>query len=170
MDGASSAARVLASRLELEPHPEGGFYKRIYESGNEFTLDDGRVRKYSTAIYFLLERGQYSAMHRIKSDELWHHYAGSTLNVHEIFPDGTYKLHRLGKDLSAGERPFCAVTAGSWFGADIPDNGSFALVGCTVSPGFDFEDFALADPKVLSETFPQHRALIETLAPKEDSP
>ena len=167
MEGSSKAARDIVSLLDLSAHPEGGYYRRIYEAEGECIVGESRVRKYGSGIYYLLEQGQHSAMHRIKSDELWHHYSGSTLRVHEIFPDGTLKVHLLGKNLEAGERPFAVVTAGSWFGADLPPEAAdYALVGCTVIPAFSFDDFELAVPKELSAKFPQHRELIEALAPK----
>jgi len=163
-----SDAEKLAALLELEPHPEGGYYRRTYCSDGTTSLSRGE-RPHATAIYFMLEAGQVSAMHRIKSDECWHHYMGEKLLVREIKPDGTLVTHALGKDIVAGERPFAVVAAGSWFGAELErgsQKGDFALVGCTVAPGFDFADFELAKTQELSAKYPAHEDLIRRLAPK----
>ena len=116
-------------------------------------------RAFSTAICFLLEAGDISALHRIKSDEMWHFYAGSPLLIHIIFPVGHYQALHLGPDSVSGERYQAVVPAGCWFGAELT-GAQFALAGCTVSPGFDFADFELADQLQLSASYPQHAELI----------
>jgi predicted cupin superfamily sugar epimerase len=114
----------------------------------------------ATAIYFLLSGSQFSALHRIKSDEIWHFYAGSSLAVEAIHPDGTRQTWRVGVDLAAGDLPQAVVPAGAWFGAEMIDKRAYALVGCTVSPGFDFADFELAERSALLARFPQHAGVI----------
>lgn len=153
-------------RLELVPHPEGGYFRETYRAPLRVTGAEGRVRNASTAIYFLLRRGQFSALHRISSDELWHFYAGGSLAVHAIFPDGTLSTWKLGMDIASGESPQCVVPAGAWFGAELVEDDpatDFALVGCTVAPGFEFHDFELANRADLISCFPRHAELIARL-------
>jgi len=176
--------------LELLPHPEGGYYRQTYRSGlllprpalpHGFSGD----RAASTAIYFLLEEHNFSAFHRLRSDEMWHFYVGSPLVVNVIGADGSYSEIRLGSDPEAGEAFQATVKAGSWFGSRLADcaeaqldlqlaqqnkfpeskasSKRFSLVGCTVAPGFDFEDFELAKRDELTRLYPQHRALIHSL-------
>ena len=120
------------------------------------------ARRASTAIYFLLEAGDFSAFHRLRSDEVWHFYAGSPLIVHVIEPAGEYSSICLGSDADDGEVFQCVVRAGCWFGSELVDGGSYALVGCTVAPGFDFEDFEMAE-RLGWWSYPEHRALIARL-------
>ncbi|HVZ26345.1 MAG TPA: cupin domain-containing protein [Sediminibacterium sp.] len=153
-------------QYQLLPHPEGGYYRETYRA--KLTVEanalppgfDGK-RQLSTAIYFLLEAGNFSAFHRIKSDECWHFYAGDPLYVHVLDTAGQYCLLKLGR---VGEEQFQAIVpAGCWFAAEMAPGGKYALVGCTVSPGFDFADFELASASALSEMFPQHQQLIGRL-------
>ena len=153
--------------LGLEPHPEGGWYKEVYRS--EESIDAaglperfGGARSFSTSIYFLLAEDNFSAFHRIKSDELWHFYAGDGLTVHIIAPDGEQSMLKLGAQPEAGETFQGVVPAGSWFAAE-PKDGGYGLVGCTVAPGFDFADFEMANRETLQAEFPQHSELIERL-------
>jgi len=135
--------------LRLAKHPEGGYYRETYRS--TATIGDRAV---STAIYFLLPAGEISALHRIKSDELWHFYGGNSLTIHSIA--GRYSTIELSAD-----NPQAVVPAGNWFGATVETG--YALVGCTVAPGFDFRDFEMADRTALLATYPQHRVVIERL-------
>ena len=149
----AAAARWIRS-LGLTPHPEGGHYRETYRG-------PGNV---STAIYFLLEGRQVSRLHRIRADEVWHLYAGGPLTVSAIAPDGALTEFTLGADLEAGQAPQGVVpAAGHWFGAALASAETYALVGCTVAPGFDFADLELARPDALLAAFPQHAALIERL-------
>ena len=149
-------------RLDLLAHPEGGFYRETYRSAGTVAADGG-TRALSTAIYFLLPGDQVSALHRIRSDEIWHFYAGSALTLFVIHRDGRLEQARLGPDAAAGERFQALVPAGCWYGAAVDDPASYALVGGTVAPGFDFADFELGARAALTREFPQHRALIERL-------
>lgn len=158
----------LVEKFQLLPHPEGGFYKETYRSPemiNQEALPQrfSGDRHFSTAIYFLLERGNFSAFHRIQSDECWHFYAGQTLHVHVIHPNGQYELLKLGDDLSKAESFQAVVPAGSWFASETATGGSFSFVGCTVAPGFDFADFELAKAAELIQQFPSGKTLIERL-------
>jgi uncharacterized protein len=149
-------------QLELLPHPEGGYYKETYRSASMVDVDgfEGN-RNLATGIYFLITEGNFSAFHRIKSDEMWHFYAGDPLIVHVIHPNGTYESLTIGNDLTKKQRPQGLVPAGAWFASETL--GDYALVGCTVSPGFDFQDFELAKRDELSQLFPAHREIIERL-------
>lgn len=158
----------LVAKLQLSRHPEGGWFRETYRSTETVPADglperfDG-ARTFSTAIYFLLQRGDFSALHRIKSDELWHFYAGAPLAIQVITPEGLHLEIKLGSRLAAGETFQATVPAGCWFGAELAGAGDFALVGCTVAPGFDFDDFEMADRKELLGLFPAHRELIRRL-------
>ena len=164
----AKTAQYWINKLNLIAHPEGGYYCETYRSQlsiakealpPEFTGS----RLVSTAIYFLLEGENFSAFHRLRSDELWHFHAGSTIAVHVIDPEGGYSEIQLGSDPEAGEVFQAVVKAGSWFASQIRDTRSFALAGCTVSPGFDFADFELGKRAELVQIHPQHRKLIEQL-------
>jgi len=155
-------------KLALEPHPEGGYYRQTYRA--ELILPQQGLpcqfsgpRPASTAIYFLLDGKVFSALHRLRSDEVWHFYLGGALLVHVIEADGSYNKIELGSDPEAGQVLQAVVKAGCWFAAEMKDVSSFALVGCTVAPGFDFADFELARPEQLVAAYPQRRQLIEKL-------
>ncbi|UCG53239.1 MAG: cupin domain-containing protein [Candidatus Latescibacterota bacterium] len=161
------AAEWIA-RLGLVEHPEGGFYTETYRSHETVArehLPERFIgdRAFSTAIYFLLTGDDFSALHRIKQDEVWHFYEGSGLTIHVIDPGGDYSTIKLGSDMEKGERPQAVVGAGCFFGATVNDADSYSLVGCTVAPGFDFDDFEMPNRKALLELFPQHRELVERL-------
>ncbi len=156
-------AAYWIEHLGLEPHPEGGYFLQTYQAGESIPREglperfDG-PRVFSTAIYFLLAGDQFSAFHRIRSDELWHFYAGSALTLHVLYPDGRYEQAHL------RHRQFQALApAGCWFGASVDNVESYTLVGCTVAPGFDFADFELAGERALIEQFPQHAEIITQL-------
>ena len=161
-------AQYWVEKLGLEPHPEGGYFRQTYRA--ELVMPKAALpagftgpRAVSTAIYFLLDGNNFSAFHRLRSDEVWHFYAGDPLMVHGIEPDGKYFSIRLGHDLEAGQVLQAVVKAGCWFASHVADWNSFAVVGCTVAPGFDFADFELAKRAELGARYPQHRALIEGL-------
>ena len=156
--------------LKLEAHPEGGFYRQVFRSEGAFAGERADAfpagRAFMTGIYYLLKAGQVSRWHKIRSDELWHFYAGSPLLIHQLTPEGDYVQSQLGRDVLCGEALQVAVLAGRWFGASLketaPDD-AFALVGCTVAPGFDFNDFELADISKLRVAYPDKTAVIEVL-------
>ncbi|WP_291573795.1 cupin domain-containing protein [Bradyrhizobium sp.] len=131
-----SVADMIA-RLELKPHPEGGHFRETFRDPR---LDAGG-RPVSTAIYFLLARGERSHWHRIDAAEVWHYYAGSALTLEIADGEGRRRI-RLGHDLAAGEVPQAIVPALAWQAAE--STGDWTLAGCTVAPGFDFATFELA--------------------------
>ncbi len=161
-------ATYWIDKLGLQAHPEGGYYREVYRAqeaiaGSHLPARFGGARLFSTSIYFLLCRGQFSALHRIKSDELWHFYAGDPLRISVIGPSGAARELLLGPSLHRGESFQQVVPAEAWFGAALESASEFALVGCTVAPGFDFADFELADRARLLAEFPQHEALVTRL-------
>jgi predicted cupin superfamily sugar epimerase len=161
-------ARYWIEKLQLEAHPEGGYFRQTYRSDIVIAreaLPAGfkGARAVSTAIYFVLEGKNFSAFHRLRSDEVWHFYAGEALVVHVIAPEGKYSSIRLGGDPEAGEVLQAVVPAGCWFASHVADWSSFAVVGCTVAPGFDFEDFEMGEREELAGRYPQHEELIERL-------
>lgn len=159
--------KVLIESLNLQPHPEGGFFAEIYRSREKFNYGEDRAfpagRNYSTGIYYLLGSEDISCFHRIKSDEVWHHYEGSAITIHVIHEDGQYEALHLGKNLSDRQQPQCVVPSGAWFGVTVDEPDHYALCGCTVSPGFDFEDFEMADRGLMFQAFPEHEAIIRKL-------
>jgi uncharacterized protein len=164
----SKDASYWIKKLQLEPHPEGGYFRQTYRSG--LTIPQAELppgfagpRPASTAIYFLLEGENFSAFHRLRSDEMWHFYAGSPLTVHVIDPPGEYSSILLGGDSEAQQTFQAVVPAGCWFASHVADWKSWSLVGCTVAPGFDFADFELAKRKELADKYPQHREVIQRL-------
>jgi predicted cupin superfamily sugar epimerase len=162
------SADYWINKLQLNAHIEGGAYIQTYASDlliSKSLLPAGfhGSRPASTAIYFLLAGDQFSAMHRIASDELWHFYYGDPLIVYEIDPAGKVTEHLLGNNPENEETFQCVVKAGSWFGSKPKEGGDYSLVGCTVSPGFDFADFELGDRDALLQLYPQHQAIIQML-------
>ena len=158
----------IVTHFQMLPHPEGGYYKETYRSAekipqlglpNRFEGD----RYFGTAIYFLLDQGNFSAFHRIKSDETWHFYAGQALEIFVLHDSGELQIIPLGNQIQAGETFQATVPAGAWFASRPAANTNFSLVGCTVAPGFDFADFELAKAEELVKLFPQHATLIRVL-------
>lgn len=168
-------AAYFIQALGMHPHPEGGYFADTYRSAEAIphAALPGRFsgsRLFSTAIYFLLEHHQRSALHRIQSDEVWHFYAGAPLEIFVISPVGDLTIIRLGNNPKRGEVFQAVVQAGCWFGSkpvSAPDSSGadigFSLVGCTVAPGFDFADFELASRATLLDAFPQHQPVIDLL-------
>jgi predicted cupin superfamily sugar epimerase len=151
----------LVDTLGLKPHPEGGFYRETFRAPLVVGAPQGS-RAASTAIYFLLPAGSLSALHRVRSDEVWHHYEGDPVDLHTIDAQGSHATRRLGRDLAAGEEPQVVVPAGVWQAA-VPVGERFALCGCTVAPGFDFADFEMPARDALVGAMPRLREVIERL-------
>ncbi len=164
----SKDAAYWIRKLNLKPHPEGGYYRQTYVADLVLAKEGlppnfTGPRPASTAIYFLLEGKNFSAFHRLRSDELWHFYTGGALLVHAIEADGRYFTIQLGNDSESGEVLQAVVKAGCWFASEVKNGKGFGVVGCTVAPGFDFEDFDLAEREELAMSYPQHRELIGKL-------
>jgi len=155
-------------KLQLQSHPEGGYFRETYRS-EEFIKKSHlpsrytSARNYSTAIYYLLKGHQFSSLHRLRTDEVWHFYIGSSLTLHIIDQGGNYSKVTLGTDFERGENFQATVSAGCWFGATVDDSNSFSFVGCSLAPGFDFADFELGERRKLLKEFPAHKKIIEML-------
>jgi uncharacterized protein len=163
-------ANEVKKLLGLQPHPqEGGWYVRTYEANETISaaeFADGRYadpRRTGTAIYYLLEPDTFSEMHRLKSDEIFHFYAGDAVELLQLFPDGTGKRAVMGNDLLSEARPQVAVARGVWQGSRLVAGGSWALLGCSVSPGFEFEDYDEGQRAELCAGWPSWVEMISAL-------
>jgi len=162
-----NTADYFIKNLNMTPHPEGGFYKEIYASEENITSNDLKVdfegsRILWTSIYFLLRDGEVSNFHRLKSDEMWYYHSGSPLTIYMISPEGELITEQLGLDIEHGEKPQILVPKNYIFGSDMNHEG-YALVGCMVSPGFEFRDFELFKRNELIAKYPQHQQIIHKL-------
>ena len=161
-------AAYWIDKLNMTKHPEGGYFKEVYRSdesllGSSLPKRFGGDRSFSTSIYFLLEGNQFSALHRIKSDETWHFYQGTTLELTVINGKESVECLLLGPDPELGERLQITIPGEHWFGARVKDKSSYALLGCTVAPGFHFDDFELGVRQNLLDEFPNHGEIIRSL-------
>jgi uncharacterized protein len=160
------SAQYWINKLQLLKHPEGGYYREVYRS-NDFVhkknLPDrySSFRSFSTSIYFLLESSEFSSFHRLKSDEIWHFYEGSAISIMIIFPDGGFRKTVLGINPEENQVYQAVIPQGCWFAAHVKDSDSFSLVGCTVSPGFDFEDFEIGRKNILISLYPKYTRIIK---------
>ena len=148
---------------------EGGYYKETYRSDKVSTLqfEKNGERSISTLIYYLLDGNEFSALHKLLSDEIWHFYTGSSLILYVLENKDILNRKVLGKDLDAGEEFQAVIKSGFWFGAIVSDCSSYSLVGCTTSPAFTFENFELGKRENLLQTYPKHKAIIERLTKKD---
>ena len=156
-------ADEIKTLLKLEPHPvEGGFFRRTYTSTGEVGLPRG-PRPAGTAIYYLLEPGTFSEMHILASDEIFHFYLGDPVEMLQLYPDGSSAVFTLGPDLADGQHVQLVVPAGVWQGTRLIGDGKVALLGCTVTPGFDFADYRSASYEELADKWPQEAERIREL-------
>ncbi|HEX7366289.1 MAG TPA: cupin domain-containing protein [Pelobium sp.] len=155
-------ARYYIDKLGLTAHPEGGFYTETYRGKQEILNSEGNERNISTAIYFLLTGNQKSHFHRIKSDELWFHHDGNTIVINVIRNNKLEMIH-LGKDLEKGEVLQASIPANCWFASHVKGKKGFALVSCTVAPGFDFADFEMAKKRDLTYQYPAYKDVFAEL-------
>jgi len=162
------AVKRIVERFRLEPHPEGGYFREVYRSS--MTIEHPGVtdrpharRAAGTLIYFLLSGDDFSAFHRVRhSDEVWHLYAGGPLEIYVIDGDGRLECRHLTTDLMRGE-PTTMVPADTWQSARLAPGAAWALGGCTVAPGFDYEDFEMPAADQLAARFPAHEDTIRLL-------
>ena len=162
MTSSDLSAEDVKKLLGLRPHPrEGGWYVRTYEAAEKVVAGvfaDGRyagARRTGTAIYYLLEPGTFSEMHRLKSDEVFHFYAGDAVEMLQLREDGRGEMVVSGNDLMRGQRPQVVVERGVWQGSRLVKGGRWALLGCTVSPGFEFEDYESGARERLCAEWPE---------------
>ncbi len=165
----NQSTQYWIKQLELSPHPEGGYFREIFRSSEQIphpSLPDRYTgsRCLYTAIYFLLGSKDISAFHKLKSDEIWHFYDGSPLDIYIISPEtGNLTIHRLGKHLEKNETLQLCIPKEHWFAAELVENGDYALVGCTTAPGFEYEDFELGQERLLIKQYPEYAKLIKRL-------
>ncbi len=161
-------AEYWIRELDLVPHVEGGAYREVYRSPLQLprevlTLAHKGDRSAMTSIYYLLRFGECSAFHKIASDETWHHYEGTVLCIYEITNSGQLTRHLLGKDIASGCVLTLTIKGGNWFACRVEETGGYALCGCTVAPGFDYEEFELAQRNELILQYPEHTSIISAL-------
>jgi len=167
----NKASRLIRT-LKLNKHPEGGYFREIYRSNEKIPrlalpARYKKSRNFSTHIYFLLLKDEPSMLHRLKSDEIWHLYDGGPLTLHVISQSGRLTTVILAKNIEGKSSPCAVIPRNSWFGATIDGTADYCLLGCTVAPGFDFDDFKLADRRKMLMKYPEYRNIIETLTKKE---
>lgn len=155
--------KYFIEQLKMEEHPEGGYYYSKHVSEQLMETPVGNRAQY-TSIYFLLRSEDISHLHRLQFDEVWYYHAGSALTVHMIHPDGTYEAQKLGLNIAAGEQPQIIVPKHTIFGSSVEDDNTFSLVGCMVSPGFDYADFELFTQAELINQYPEHTSVIKKMA------
>ena len=160
MNNINDTIKDIINQFELLPHPEGGFYKETYRSDEKCS---NGTRNLKTVIYFLLRSEDVSHFHRIKSDEIWYYHGGSPLIVHSIDENGNYITQKVGINLKNNEIPQYLVPKNTIFGSTVLEENSFSLVSCSVSPGFDFNDFELFKRDDLMGQFPEHTEIISRL-------
>lgn len=161
----------LIRELELQPHPEGGYYRETYRSDDKIMKSClperyGADRSVSTCIYYMLTADTFSVMHKVESDEIFHHYLGAPLEMLLLHPSGHSEIVIVGPDVSAGQRPQFVIRRGVWQGSRVLGGAAFTLIGATVAPGFDFADFSEGTRAELSAQFPEQAALIGALTRK----
>lgn len=159
-------AKEIIRLYDLLPHPEGGHYRQTYRSAGIISARAlpgyfAEDKAYATAIFYLLQQGESSRLHRLKQDELWHFYLGGTLRLITISPKGKYSEFLLGQNILAGEQVQLVVSAGYWFGAAPAPGSPYSFAGCTVSPGFDFSDLEFPRPGELESSFPHLQGKLE---------
>jgi predicted cupin superfamily sugar epimerase len=152
------------NKLRLKKHPEGGYYREVYRAGEIISCEHlpkrfKSSRNFSTSIYFLLEGKQFSTFHLLQSDELWHFYDGCDVIIYIINDNGKLSKRKIGRGKNCKFQ--ITIEKNNWFAAELGDKKSFALVGCTVSPGFEFEDLVMCKRAELIKQFPKHKRLIE---------
>lgn len=166
----NSDAQAIIDLLKLARHPEeGGWFREIYRCDEALAVAAlpsryRGARSVATAIYYLLTPETMSALHRLNSDETFHFYLGDPVEQLLLHPDGSSERRIIGPDLAGGQRPVSIVPRGTWQGARLVAGGAFALMGCTVSPGFDYDDYDHGDGEALAAGYPDRRAMIAALS------
>ena len=150
----------LIQTLDLKPHPEGGFYKETYRGSTVIEVGNHKMRNTSTAIYYLLKDEDKSHFHKVLSDEIWLYHQGETIEIYEMDNSGNLIIHHLGIDIQNGEVPQIVIPKNHWFAAKIKNHIGYCLVSCIVAPGFEFEDFVLANKEDLLKQYPIHQEII----------
>jgi len=157
--------RYWIEKLGLERHPEGGYFRETYRTNSmidKSCLPEAFAgdRHLATSIFYLLDKEEYSVFHKLHGDEIWHYYTGSPLILYMLSANGSLDIVCLGTDIEHGEYPQVTIKNNTWFAAELKDKTSFGLYGCTTSPGFEYEDFEMADRQTLLEKYPQHKKIL----------
>ncbi|MDF1722851.1 MAG: cupin domain-containing protein [Minwuia sp.] len=163
-----TTAEQIREMLAMQSHPEGGWFAEIFRSDDQLTAEAlppgySGPRAVSTAIYYMLEGAAISTLHRLRSDEIFHFYLGDPVEQLWLLPDGSHRTVTIGNDLAAGQRPQVVVPGNVWQGARMMNGQGFALLGTTVAPGFDFDDFEIGSRSELTAAWPEAEALIRHL-------
>jgi predicted cupin superfamily sugar epimerase len=164
----------IIRKLGLQPHPnEGGFFAESFRSDEILTPVElperySSQRSFSTCIYYMLTRETFSALHRLQTDEIFHFYLGDPVSMLLLHPDGDSQILTLGHDLLAGQKPQAVVPKNVWQGSFLNEGGKCALMGTTMAPGFDFDDYEHAEKNELIEKYPNRKSLIERLTKEQD--
>lgn len=163
-------AEYWINKLNLQAHPEGGYFKEVYRSEEDLehnALPDRyeSARSFGTSIYFMLTSSSVSNFHRLSSDEIWHFHYGGRAKIHFIDGQGQYSFKVIGPATDEASNFQVIIPRNTWFAAEVVE-GEYILVGCTVAPGFEFEDFELADRELLSTAYPEHKTLIASFTKK----
>lgn len=156
-------ASKLIQELYLKPHPEGGYYKETYRGETKIELGEHKIRNSSTAIFYMLTNEDKSHFHKVLSDEIWLFHQGETIVIYEIDQKGELIAHLLGINFEKGEAPQIVIPKGNWFAAQIQSKTGFSLVSCIVAPGFEFEDFILADKQEMLRQYPKYLGIINEM-------
>ena len=157
-----TTAPYWIDHLNLQPHPEGGYYKEVFRSVNEVVRPGSAAAKQAcTSIYYLLEGEDFSGFHRLASDELWYFHKGAPLHIHVIDNEGIHTIIELGDGPTGSLQ--VVIPPNTWFAAELPSRIGFSLVSCAVAPGFDFAEFEMAKQADLTAQYPQHRELLKRL-------
>lgn len=156
-------ASKLIQELNLKPHPEGGYYKETYRGETKIELEEHKIRNSSTAIFYMLTNEDKSHFHKVLSDEIWLFHQGETIVIYEIDQKGELIAHLLGINFEKGEAPQIVIPKGNWFAAQIQSKTGFSLVSCIVAPGFEFEDFILADKQEMLRQYPKYLGIINEM-------
>jgi predicted cupin superfamily sugar epimerase len=159
---ANQSASYYINHLQLQPHPEGGYYKEMFRSEQKVVrAGSSAIKQACTSIYYLLEDEDFSGFHRIASDELWYFHKGASLLIHVIDEQGGYSRIELSDELTGTLS--AVVKAGLWFASEIPSKKGFALVSCAVAPGFEFSEFEMAEKDTMIALYSQHNELLKRL-------
>ena len=166
---AKNEADFFVNLFNLQPHPEGGYFSQTFKSNHSVKSTDierygNNSRCAGTSIYYLLNKTDFSAWHKLQSDEIWHYYKGCEVIIYLIDKQNNLKSYVLGdpsKNINAVFQ--ISISSDTWFAAELIDKDSYCLIGCTVNPGFEFIDFELGDSNLLIHEFPQHEVIITKL-------
>ena len=158
----NQTAAYWITHLQLQPHPEGGYYKEVFRSETEVMRQPSLLpKKACTSIYYLLEGADFSGFHRIASDEIWYFHKGSPLHIHVIDENGEHAINELSDEVNGNLS--VVVKAGLWFAAELPSKNGFTLVSCAVAPGFEFDEFEMGGKDSLTTLYPQHASVFDGL-------